>query len=389
MNGTIPLGRYAGVPIRAHWSVLLTVVLLTVVLAQEILPAAVPGATAAAYWLTALAATVVLIACLLGHELAHAVLAHRFGVGIKSITLWALGGMTVFTDEPRTPRTSALVAVAGPAESITVGALFWLAASLTSRAWLDGLPSTALVWLAIANLGLGVFNLLPASPLDGGRVLHAWLWHRSGDKEGATVRATTVGRFLGYLLIGLGVAELFTGATLSGVWLALIGWFIAGAATAEGSQAQVVTKLDGIDVRDVMTPGPVVAPGWWTIDAFADHVASSGVRHRVFPVQDFDGRPSGLVDLGELANRWTSADRQGRLQDAARPLGRHNTARPDEPLTDLLKRRAPRTDSGAFVVVADGALVGILTTTDIMRALELARLGHRPVHLTGPPRAGA
>lgn len=386
MNGTIPLGRYAGVPIRAHWSVVLIVALLTVVLAQEILPAAVPGATAVAYWLTAFAATVVLIACLLGHELAHAVLAHHFGMRMTSITLWALGGMTAFTDEAPTPKKSALVAVAGPAESVTVGALFWLAASITGQEWMGGLPFTALVWLAIANLGLGVFNLLPAAPLDGGRVLHAWLWHRSGDKERATARATAVGQVLGYLLLGLGVAELFAGATLSGVWLALIGWFIVGAAAAEGRQSQVFTRIEGIDVRDVMTPDPVIAPGWWTIDAFADHVAGDGVRHRVFPVVDFDGRPAGLVNLGELAASHADADRQHRLQDAARPLDRHNTAGPGEPLADLLRRRTPRAEPDAFAVVADGTLVGILTVADIMRAVELAQLGHRPVHVSGPPR---
>ena len=380
MNGAMPLGRYAGVPIRAHWSVLLTIVLLSTVLAQEILPSAAPGATTVTYWLTALVTSVVLIACLLGHELAHAALANRFDVRITSVTLWALGGMTAFTDEPPTPRTSALVAVAGPVESITVGALFWLAASVASPEWMNGLPLTCLVWLAIANLGLGVFNLLPAAPLDGGRVLRAWLWHRSGDKERATAHATTVGQFLGYALLGLGVAELFAGAMLSGVWLALVGWFIVGAAAAEGRQAQVFANLDGVAVGDVMTPGPVVAPGWWTTDAFADHVVTAGIRHRVFPVVDFDGHPAGLVTLGELASLPPETRGQKRLQDAARPLGRHNTTRPDEPLADLLRRRTPRTDPDAFAVVARDSVVGVLTAADIMRALELARLGHRPVH---------
>ncbi|MPZ78979.1 MAG: CBS domain-containing protein [Actinophytocola sp.] len=383
MNGTIPLGRYAGIPIRAHWSVMLTVALLTVLMAQDILPAAAPGATAVAYWLTALAAAMSLIACLLGHELAHAVLAHRFGVRVKSITLWALGGATTFTDEPCTPKASALVAVAGPAVSIVLSGLFMLVTMIMSPAWLGGLPVTGFAWLAVANLVLGVFNLLPAAPLDGGRLLHAWLWHRSGDKERATVRATAVGQLFGYLLVGLGVAELFAGDTLGGVWLALIGWFVASAASTEGQQAQVLAGLEGVRVRDVMTPDPVVAPGWWTIDAFADHVATAGIRHRVFPVQSFDGKPTGLVSLADLASTRAQSQRQTRLHDAARPLDPDTTVRAGEPLADVLRRAAPRTNS-AFVVVENHVLVGILTTADIMRAVELARLGHRPVQPTGP-----
>lgn len=388
MNGAIPVGRYAGIPIRAHWSVLLIVVLLTVLLAQDILPAAAPGVAVAAYWVTALAGAVTLLACLLGHELAHAAVARRSGVRIRSITMWALGGMTAFTDEPATPKASALIAVGGPAESIVVGGLFWLATAVTSPDWWGGLPVTSLAWLTVANLVIGVFNLLPAAPLDGGRLLHAWLWLRSGDRVQATARATAVGQLFGYLLAGLGVAQLFAGDALGGVWLALVGWFIASAALSEGQQAQVLAGLEGVRVRDVMTPDPVVAPGWWTIDAFADHVATAGIRHRVFPVRSFDGEPTGLVNLADLASAHSEAQHQTRLHDAAHPLAPNTTARADEPLTDVLRRANPRTNS-VFAVVENHTLVGILTTTDIMRTLELARLGHRPPHsAVKPPGAG-
>ena len=370
MNGAIPLGRYAGIPIRAHWSVLVILTLLTVLLAQNILPAAVSGAATATYWLTAFVAAVSLLACLLAHEIAHAALARRFGVRVKSITLWALGGVSSFADDPPTPRVSALVAAAGPVVSLVLGGVFLVAASLTGPAWLDGLPVVCFVWLAMANLVIGGFNLLPATPLDGGRLLHAWLWHRTGDKERATARATAVGQMFGYLLIGLGVAQLFAGGLLGGLWFAVLGWFIAGAALMERQQGEVFAKLAGIRVGDVMTPDPVVAPGWWTIDAFADHVTSAGVRHRVFPVVTFDGKPAGVVGLRDLTNARTAT----RLQDAARPLGQHSTVRTDEPLTAVL-RRANR---DALLVVEDGVLVGILTAADIARTIELAQLGHRP-----------
>lgn len=379
MNGTIPLGRYAGIPIRVHWSVLLIVALLTYLLAGDVLPVAAPGAAPVAYWLTALVAAVLLLACLLGHELAHAVLAHRSGIRVTSITLWAIGGVTAFADEPPTPKASAVVAAAGPVASIALGGVFGLATAVTSPVWWDGLPATAFAWLAVANVVLGVFNLLPAAPLDGGRLLHAWLWHRSGDRARATVRAATAGQLFGYLLIGLGVAELFSGALIGGVWLAALGWFIAGAATAEGTQAQVRAGLADVLVRDVMTSAPVVAPGWWTIDAFADHVATAGIRHRVFPVTGFDGKPVGVVSLAALASARGRSDQQSRLSDAARPLSPRTTARAGEKLTDVLRRAGSLTDRDALVVVEDHVLVGILTTADIVRAMELTRLGHHPV----------
>jgi Zn-dependent protease len=282
MNGTVSLGRYAGTPVRAHWSVLVIMTLLTVLLAQDALPAAAAGAAVWAYWLTAFAVTVLLMACLLVHELAHATLARRLGVRVTSITLWALGGMAAFTDDPPTPKASARIAGAGPAASFVLSGVFLVAASLTSLAWLGSLPMIGFSWLAVTNLLLGAFNL-PAAPLDGGRLLHAWLWRRSGDKEQATVRATTVGQFFGYLLVGLGIAVLLAGGALVGVWLAVLGWFITTAAVTERVQSQLSTKLDGIRVRDVMTPDPVIAPGWWTIEAFADHVTTAHVRHRAFP----------------------------------------------------------------------------------------------------------
>lgn len=183
-------------------------------------------------------------------------MARRFGVRVKSITLWVLGGLALFEDEPPTPRASALVAAAGPAMSVVLSGVFLLGATTTSPAWLGGLPLIGLTWLAVTNLLLGLFNLLPAAPLDGGRLLRAWLWRRSGDRELATVKSASVGLVLGYVLIGLGVAELIAWGTIGGVWLAIIGWFITSSAYAERQQAQVLGKLEGVRVGDVMTPDP-------------------------------------------------------------------------------------------------------------------------------------
>jgi Zn-dependent protease len=379
MKATVPLGRYAGIPIGAHWSVLVIVVLLAALLAENILPTAAPGGTTPAYWLTALAASALLLACLLAHELAHAALARHFGVRVERITLWALGGMATFEDDPPTPRATAVVAAAGPMVSIVLGGGFFLAAMATSSTWLDGLPLIVFVWLALTNALIGVFNLLPAAPLDGGRLLCAWLWKRSGDRNRATVTAASVGQLVGYLLIGLGVAELVVWSSLGGLWLAVIGWFITNSALTERRQAQMFDQLEGVRVRDAMTPDPIVAPGWWTVEAFVDHVSDDRVRHRVFPVVDFDGRPVGVVSLRDLATARTA----NRLQDTARPLGQHSVVLAGEPLIDALRRTSLRPGREALAVTENRTLVGILTATDIMRTLELSQLGHSPAKAAG------
>jgi hypothetical protein len=156
------------------------------------------------------------------HELAHALLARRFGVRVKDITLWALGGMTAFEEEPPTPRAAALVAVAGPVVSLLLGGVFVVGAFSVDPSWLGGLPAVALNWLAVMNILLGLFNLVPAAPLDGGRVLRAWLWSRIGDRDKATARAATVGQAFGFGLVVLGVVTLMSGY-LGGLWLARDG----------------------------------------------------------------------------------------------------------------------------------------------------------------------
>ncbi|MBC6445873.1 site-2 protease family protein [Actinokineospora xionganensis] len=376
MKATIPLGRFSGIPIGAHWSVLLTVALLAWLLAVDVLPTTAPDAPAAARWASAGVVAVVFLASLVAHELAHARLAKRFGVRVKGITLWMLGGAATLDDEPSTPKADALVAVAGPATSAVLSAFFLAAAAAAETGGGTGLVVSALVWLGAANLILAVFNLLPASPLDGGRLLRAWLWHRSGDRSKAVATSCAVGRALGTGLIALGVFEVIALGSLGGLWLALVGWFITLSATAERAQSAVLTQLGTTTVADAMSANPVVAPGWWTVDAFARHVASAGVAHRVFPVLDFGGAPIGLVSLHDLGKSGVNSSEA--VRSVARPLDVRATAGLDEPLADVARRAVLRPGEDAIVVVRDHTLVGLLTATDITRTLELARLGEHP-----------
>ena len=230
----------------------------------------------------------------------------------------------------------------------------------------------AATWLATINVILAVFNLIPAAPLDGGRVLRALLWRRSGNRMQATVTAANAGRFFGYLLIVVGVLEFAAGAGLGGVWFVFLGWFVLNAANAERVYAVVNDALSGVRVRDVMSPDPSVVSESLTVGEFLeDHV----MRHRwsAFPITANDGVITGLVTLGQVKSVPASARPTTLVRDIACPIGQTARASPDDAVTDLIERLSTCSDRRALVFDGD-RLVGIVSPTDINRAVELAVL---------------
>ena len=197
MKQTMPLGRVAGIRIGAHWSVLVMVVLIAWLLGAQVLPGLVPHEPAVAYWAVAVPGAVTFIAALLAHELAHSLVARRYGVPVTSITLWALGGVSELGGEPPHARADLLIAAAGQATSLAAGLVFGGIAAVVRAGDGPVIAVAALGWLAVMNVFLAVFNLLPGAPLDGGRILRAALWMRHGDRARATQTAATAGRVLG------------------------------------------------------------------------------------------------------------------------------------------------------------------------------------------------
>ena len=233
MKQTMPLGRVAGIRIGGHWSVLAMVVLIGWLLGAQVLPGLVPHQSAAVYWAVAVPGAVAFLAALLAHELAHSLVARHHGVPVTSITLWALGGVSELGGEPPTARADLLIAAAGPATSLATGLVFGGLAAAVRAGGGPVIAVATLGWLAVMNVFLAVFNLLPGAPLDGGRILRAVLWMRHGDRARATQSAAAAGRVLGAVLIAAGVAELLFWGDADGLWLALIGMFVMSAATAE------------------------------------------------------------------------------------------------------------------------------------------------------------
>ncbi|MEV4140929.1 site-2 protease family protein [Dactylosporangium sp. NPDC049742] len=376
MRQTARLGRFSGIPIGVHWSVFVIMLLLVQGLASVILPGGARGYATAVYWGVAVVVALLFLAALLAHELGHALVARHYGVRVRAITLWMLGGVSELDGEPPHARADLLIALAGPVVSLAGAGVFAAGAAVASATDAGSLAVTGLAWLAVVNAILGVFNLLPGAPLDGGRVLAAVLWWVRRDRAAARRVAGRVGMALGALLIAAGLLEVLLAANLSGLWLAVLGWFVASAARAETTDVMLRKTLAGVRVGDVMTAP--VACGYIS-QSVADFVATVARRHphRIFPVLDLDGRLVGLVSLTTLAKvPGTDRDRT-RLGDVSAPVDRTHVLDPAAPLMDA----APTVLAGGHrltPVVTDGRLTGIVTPGDLARATELAELGITP-----------
>jgi len=369
MRSGIPIGRFFGFPVRMNWSILVMIWLFAWSLASATLPAAAPGHPPAIYWLAGICGAVLLIASVLAHEIMHAVIARAHGIGVEGLTLWMFGGVATFTDEPKTPAADFRIAAAGPATSLVLAAAFGGASAATGALGLGPLAVRVGWWLAGVNLLLGVFNLLPGAPLDGGRIVRSILWSRSKDRLKAAVGAARAGVVLGGLLIALGLLDFLTGRNLGGIWTIFIGWFLLSAARGEQQQAGLRRLLEGVRIQDVMTRGPRTAPGWFTLDHFVDQYVMSQ-PHSAFPVTDIDGRVQGLITLTQLRAVPAEHRSRTRVSDVAIPLDRVPRAEPGQLLIDVFQQITP--DTGGRVLVFEGdQLVGIVTRSDLSRYVEV------------------
>ena len=355
-----------------NWSVLVIVVLLALGLSGSRFPFEFPGRTPNAYLAAGVASAVVFLLSILAHEVAHAVVARRNGVGVEGITLWLFGGVARLRGEARDPGADLRIAGVGPLVSVVLGVAFLGLAALLGLAGLDGLTLGVLRWLGMINLVLAVFNLVPAAPLDGGRVLRAFLWRRHGDRLRASVTAARAGRVFGFALVGLGLLQVAMFAGLTGLWYVLIGWFLINAARGEEEHARVREALADVRVRDVMSANPMSVPGTTTVEDFLeDYVFRT--RFSVFPITDGSTAPPSLVTLHRIKQVPRSDRARVTVRDVACPPGEVATARPDEPLADLMPRMSQCAD-GRALVVEDGKVVGLVSPTDVARRLELADL---------------
>jgi Zn-dependent protease/CBS domain-containing protein len=371
VNASIKLGRIAGIEIGVNWSLAVIFALIVWSLAEGVFPSQNPGLSHGTYIAMGVVAGLAFFASLLLHELGHARQAQREGMEVDGITLWLFGGVSQF--KGAFPRAGAefRIAIAGPLVSLVLGIVFVLLAVFA------GLPSAVdgvVAWLGYINLSLLVFNLLPALPLDGGRVFRSALWYFKGNLAWATRIATDVGRAFGYLFIAAGVGLFIFQGSFSGAWLAFIGWFLLQAASAEARYIAARQALEGLRVRDLMVRDPATVEADVTLGQFMDEVARSH-RHTTYPVLEH-GRPVGLLAFRSVApvprNEWDAR----RVRELMVPREGVPLLGEDEPAADALAELSA-SDVNRGLVVENDHLAGLLSVTDLLRALELRRPSRR------------
>jgi Zn-dependent protease len=360
MTASVRLGRIAGIPVGVHWSLFVVAGLLTASLASGLSAESDFGASL----LIAALGALLFFGSVLAHEVSHAVVARRHGVEVEDITLWVLGGVARLRSDASTPRAHLEIAVVGPVVSFLAGIVFLgigLAVSLTGADTL----AAVLLWLALVNGVLAVFNLLPGAPLDGGRVLAAALWMRHGDRARAELTAARAGRFVGSALIALGLANLLFGWGFGTIWTALVGWFVVNASLAEEQAARARSMVSHLSVRDLMDRHPAVVPEWVTVD----EVLRAGLPYGadVALLQDHpDGNITGVVTL-EALRAVKPGDRASiRLHEAGTGKADIVTAAPSDPAGPLFAAmlRSP------VVVLEDGRVAGVVSVSNIVRSLH-------------------
>jgi Zn-dependent protease/CBS domain-containing protein len=372
MRETVRIGNVAGVAVGLNWSVLVIFLLITVGLAAGRFPLLFPELEPQAYALAGLVAGLIFFASLLAHELGHAVVARRNGIDVEGITLWLFGGVARLEGEPADAGADFRIAGIGPLISLVLSGVFFVAGSALAAAGVPPIAVDVFAWLALINLVLAIFNLVPAAPLDGGRLLRALLWNRHGDRMRAAAAAARAGRGFGWFLVAAGLATFLFLPGIGGLWLALIGWFLTAAAGAEEQHARTRNALADVRVGDVMSADPVTAPASITVDEFLDRFVFPN-RFSAFPLVTDGGRAVGLVTLNRA--KQVPSDERDRIavSDVACSLDDVPVFHRDEPLAEVLTRMNECAD-GRALVTEDGRVVGIVSPTDVMRQLEHAEL---------------
>jgi Zn-dependent protease/predicted transcriptional regulator len=374
VKASVILGRIRGIPIGVHYSWLLIAWLLAISLVLRF-EQVLPGEAVGRVWLAAIVVDLLFFVTLLAHELSHAVVAQRRGLSVRSITLFALGGVAHIEQEPEDALTELAIGLAGPLASIVMGVGLLALATVGTP---PGLPSPALVvescrWLGTINLVLAAFNLLPGYPLDGGRVLRALLWLTLGDPGRATRVASRVGQAGGFALIGLGVL-LSMQSGFAGLWLALVGWFLADAARQSHMYATLQENLRGAQARDLLRAEYAVVDAAEPLERFVHLHLRENVRSG-FGVES-GGRVQGWITQEQVKEveqpLWTAT----RVGDVMQDLEELKAVSPETPLAQVFVRLVEE-DAEQLPVVEAGKLRGVVTRRDLLELIRQRR-GEEP-----------
>jgi Zn-dependent protease/predicted transcriptional regulator len=370
MRPSIILGRLFGIEIGIHYSWLVIAFLIMFSLAGHF-QISNPDWSPQVVWFLATLTALLFFASILAHELSHAAVAIRRGLTVRSITLFALGGVANIEKESVDARSEFWVAIVGPIASACIG-VFFLGAAI-AFGWrpemgTSGSPAqAALVWLGFVNLGLAAFNMIPGYPMDGGRVVRAIAWRLTGSLVRATRLASGVGQFIAMVFIMLGISRFFTGAGIGGLWMAFIGWFLLQAAATSTADVEAKDALSGVRVADIMAEDCPSVDGNLNLRTFADdHLLRTG--RRCFVVLE-NGQQSGIATVQDLKRipreRWPFTT----VSQIARPVDQVRTVSPDSTVTDALQVMVQE-NLNQVPVVADGFVAGVISRVNVLEVLQ-------------------
>jgi Zn-dependent protease/CBS domain-containing protein len=367
-HSEITLFDIAGIRVAVDLSWLIVFGLVFWSLTAGYFPSLHPGYPWAEYLIVGLGATLCFFASVLLHELSHALVAKYLGETVERITLFIFGGMAHMRDEPASARNEFLIAGAGPLASLALGALFWLTPQLFSVISHWPMWHSVFVYLGFINLALAVFNLLPGFPLDGGRLLRAVLWARSGDFVKATARAAGWGRAIAYGLMGLGAIEIFLGSLMGGLWLIFVAFFLRSAAIASYQSLLARQVLEGVWVKRIMAANPIMIPANLTVEQAIEEYF---LRHEYhgYPVTS-DGKVVGLISLGEVRDCPLAERNQRMVGNSMRPLDSSIRIASTAPVTHALEQMF-EAGVGRLLVIDGGKMVGMISRSAIARRLAL------------------
>jgi Zn-dependent protease/CBS domain-containing protein len=368
MPGSFRIGKIAGIDIFIHVSWLIIIVLLTWSLATGWFAVLYPGWSTITYWVVSFIAALLLFVAVLLHELAHSLVARARGLQVKNITLFIFGGVSNIEQEPQTPGVEFQMAFVGPLTSLVIGGVAYLLLLALGN---NTSPLAAILrYLAVTNVLLGIFNLIPGFPLDGGRVLRSIVWKLSGNLRTATRVTTLVGEVIAYLFILLGIWLFFGGNLLDGIWLGFIGWFLLSAAQSANTQSMLQSMLKGVTVGEVMNPSPLTVPANISLQKLVDdYFLPRGLRSAMVTQND---QLVGLITLGDIRSIPREQWSQVPVGHVMIPVNKLHVVSPQQNLNDVLPLMAGR-DVNQLPVVQDGRLVGVLSRDAIMRYLEVRR----------------
>jgi Zn-dependent protease/predicted transcriptional regulator len=387
LRESVSLGSLFGIKIKLNWSVLVIFGLIVMHLALGVFPSWHPEWSPLLLWTVSLSAAVIFFLSLLAHEMAHSLAARAYGMSVGSITLFLFGGVTDIQEEPETPGREIVIAGVGPVMSLALGVLFlWWFSALVPVAVDDieqpaeffsqlGPVASVLAWVGPINILLAVFNLLPALPLDGGRIFRAILWKTTGDLKKATRLSASVARGFSWLLIGAGIAMAFGipvpflgSGLVGGLWLAVIGWFLGRASMASYTQLLLEEALEGVVVAQLVRGDVTTVPSTVSVDEVVDDYFLASDRDS-FPVVD-DARFVGIIEFDSIHDLEQDDWPNARVAEIVTPVDDLVVAGLDQPAGDAL-RQMLRRGLGKIPVVDDGEFQGLVFRNDIFRWIRV------------------